>query len=265
MRRALLLLALLTVAAGVGLLGFKQTQASQDDVPILRFHRVTPDTYGTLREPPWLFDLQLKYLKWRGYRAVSLEDAARYLETGRRPRGFPERPIAITFDDGYMDNYRYAAPIIKKYGFRATIFVVTGDVGAVNQWDVQAGRERLGMMDWHKIRALSRQGVDIGSHTVTHPYLTSVDRATAVWEVRESKRVLERRLGRPVKAFAYPYGDANEEVERLVKAAGYEAAVSVHGGRAAARHDPYDLHRIRIPGGDGIDGWCAFLWFVWHF
>lgn len=261
MRRALIIIILVGLLAGLGLASFyiyKQSQLNRGEVPILRFHRVTSVRYGTLREPPWLFDLQLRYLKWRRYRAVSLED---FLDR----KTLPPHPIVFTFDDGYEDNYFYAAPILKKYRFKATIFVVTGDVDRVNLWDVGAGREGLKMMDWHELKSLERQGITIGSHTVTHPYLTSVDQSTAEKEIVESKKILEEKLGRPVRVFSYPYGDANASVKRMVKEAGYDGAVSVNIGTNGRKSDPYDLHRIRVRGGDGIVGWLDFFWFVWFF
>lgn len=259
LRRAAVVI-LLCVLASFGLVSlylYKQGQLDRGGVPILRFHRVTPERYGSLREPVWLFDLQLRYLKWRGYRSASLQDLVDHK--------LPPHPVIITFDDGYEDNYYYVAPILRKYHFSATIFIITEDVGGINRWDVQAGRNRLKMMSWFQIRSLQRQGITIGSHTLTHPYLTSVNRGTARKEIVESKRILEEKLGRPVRFFAYPYGDVNPSIEKMVKKAGYQAAVSVHEGVNERAQDPYNLYRIRIQGGDDFAGWRDFFWFVWSF
>lgn len=259
--RRIVIIILVGLLAGLGLASFyiyKRSQLNGHEVPILRFHRVTPVRCGTLREPPRLFDLQLRYLRWRGYETVSLEGLL-------NRKALPSHPIVITFDDGYEDNYLYAVPILRKYHFKAIIFVVTGDVGKLNVWDVRAGREGLKMMDWQQLRSLEKQGIAIGSHTVTHPYLTSVDQGTAKREIVESKKVLEKKLGKPVRVFAYPYGDANSSVKRMVKEAGYVGAVSVHTGINGRKHDSYDLRRIRVRGGDGIASWFDFFWFVWSF
>ncbi|MEW6063675.1 MAG: polysaccharide deacetylase family protein [Bacillota bacterium] len=218
-------------------------------IPILMYHKVNPDP-GTgglgLRVPPDKFEWQMKYLRKNGYETVSLEDVMDHFEKGKH---LPDKPIVITFDDGYKDNYRFAYPIMKKYGYTGTIFVVSKAIGNTNFFDVEKKLQPENrIMDWHEIRELAEAGFTIGAHTVDHPHLAEVPPEVARHQIEESKRALEHGLKKPVEFFAYPYGSYNDTVADLVKQAGYRAAVTTELGLAKADSNPFKLRRIRVTG-----------------
>lgn len=218
-------------------------------IPILMYHKVNPDprTGGLgLRVPPDKFEWQMKYLQKNGYETVSLTDVMDHFEKGKH---LPDKPIVITFDDGYKDNYDFAYPIMKKYGFTGTVFVVTKATGNTNFFDVEKKLQPENiMMDWNQIRELDRAGFTIGSHTVDSPHLADVAPEVARYEIEESKRALEQGLKKPVEVLAYPYGNYNDLVAELVKKAGYRAAVTTELGLAKNYSNPYKISRVRVTG-----------------
>jgi len=146
-------------------------------LPILYYHHV-----GERREPLghrrlWTsaerFREQMGYLAEKGYRCLSLRDGESLLE-GKEP--IPPRVTALTFDDGYENFYEFAWPVLRQYGFSATVFVVTNDVGGLSQWDPGSATP---LMNWDKLCELARHGIEIGSHTASHPRLTQLSAADA--------------------------------------------------------------------------------------
>ncbi|SHK76490.1 polysaccharide deacetylase family protein [Desulforamulus aeronauticus] len=218
-------------------------------IPILMYHKVNPDprTGGLgLRVPPDKFEWQMKYLKRNGYETISLTDVLDHFEQGKH---LPDKPIVITFDDGYKDNHDFAYPIMKKYGYTGTVFVVTQAIGNTNFFDVAKKLQPENkMMNWSEIREIAAGGFVIGSHTVEHPRLAKVSPEVARQQIEESKRVLEQGLKKPVEVLAYPYGSYNDTVAEITKQAGYRAAVTTELGLAKADSNPYKLKRVRVTG-----------------
>lgn len=218
-------------------------------IPILMYHKVNPDPsvggYG-LRVTPRVFERQMRYLKANGYNTISLTDVAGYYQS-RKP--LPRRPVVITFDDGYLDNYTYAYPILKKYNMTATIFVVANTIGGINDFDYKAGRQPPNRMaGWKEIKEMDQGGLTIGSHTLNHPHLAEIDLGEARREIAESKNKLEQGLGRPVTTFCYPYGSYNQSVAQLVRESGYVASVTTEQGLGRKDDGIYTLKRIRVRG-----------------
>ena len=138
-------------------------------VPILMYHRVAEDEAAAARDffsiSRQRFAAQLRCLRRLGYRAVPLDEVLDWLGgTGARPR----RSVAITFDDGYADTYHVAAPLLERYGYRATVFLVAGRVGQASDWDPQPQGNGSPLMGWPEARDLARRGFALGSHTLTH-------------------------------------------------------------------------------------------------
>ena len=149
-----------------------------------------------------------------------------------------EKDIALTFDDGWRSFYRQAFPVLRKFGFSATVFLVSGYVGRKSSWDYQQ-KEHL---TWNELKELSRQGIEIGSHSVSHTDLRHLDQARLEYEISGSRKMLEDKLGVKVRYFSYPFGRYDKRVIDAVKAAGYENAFSLADGSgdfAVARRGVY--------------------------
>ena len=213
---------------------------------IVAFHRVQDrdDPYG-LSVSRDMFERHCRFFK-RHFRVIELAEMVARLE-----RGEPlNRHLAITFDDGYRDNFENARPILETLSLPATFFVVSQWIGTgvVPWWDREHG-VRHPWMTWDQVRTLSRRGFHIGAHTRTHADLGALAGAAALEEIIGGRVEVERQIGLPVKLFAYPYGgrqhmaDANLD---LVKAAGLRCCCSCFGGIVRRGSDPFRIHRVAI-------------------
>jgi peptidoglycan/xylan/chitin deacetylase (PgdA/CDA1 family) len=224
----------------------------QITVPILMYHRINVSTPATppmerrLTVHPGDFARQMRWLKRQGYRTVTQRQLFVALLRGK-PLG--RRPIMITFDDGYRDAFYRAAPVLSRFGMRATAYVVTGRI-------VDGDRQFL---SWGLIRGLERRGVEIGSHTVFHRDLTQLSDREALRELVRSRRALERGLCHPVPWLAYPFGAYDTRVERLAQRAGYVLAVTTQPGALQSANRPLALRRIRVLDSTGVRGLAALL------
>jgi len=212
-------------------------------VPVLMYHKVSPGQKEKYRISPEKFASQMEYLSKKGYQTISPDDLLEFVQEGKV---FPKKPVLLTFDDGYKDNFTYAYPILKKYNFRATIFLVTQYIGKKDGWS--KGKEKI--LSWEEIERMRKEGFSFGSHTHTHPNLLELSRDRVLSEIRDSKRILEERLGEPISFFAYPYGKFNSRIKEMVKGAGYSGAFSTLPGKNSRNEDPFLLRRILIRGYD---------------
>ena len=203
---------------------------------------------------PKAFKKQMAYLKRAGYRVIEIDDLINSIKNGTT---LPEKSIAITFDDGFADNYENAFPVLQEYGFPATIFVVSRLVGRTNEWMQEEGFPARKLLGWEKLKDMSENGITIGSHTTTHASLTDIDTESARHEIINSKFELEDALGKTVRCFAYPYGRFNQQIEELVAEAGYFGACSIRSGFNSVHVSPFALRRIEVYGTDTL--W-NFIW-----
>jgi peptidoglycan/xylan/chitin deacetylase (PgdA/CDA1 family) len=188
------------------------------------YHKVDRLLPGT-KQPgnyvlPEAFEEHLAELKRWNYQSITLEQ---WLGNKDKRARLPRRPIIITFDDGYRSTYHTAWPILQRYGFSATMFLVSGLIGKTNIWDPDEPQELL--LDESEIRDMQSEGVTFGSHTQAHRALTKLPLEEAARELAESRKTLESLLERPVTALSYPYTRQNRVVRRLAREAGYPAAV----------------------------------------
>ncbi len=208
------------------------------DVLVLCYHAV-----GKAESPLCVsgeaFERQMRAVGRRGY----VPELASSVVRGRSSR----RSVVVTFDDGYRSVLEEAAIVLRRLSFVATVFVTTSFVGR----SVRVGSEDgdSAALSWDDLRALADEGWEIGSHTVTHPRLTTLGPDEVRTEVRESKARIEAELGRPCVSFAYPWGVVDENVEREVRGAGYEVAFTVP--RRMSTPFAYRWPRVTVFGSDG--------------
>jgi peptidoglycan/xylan/chitin deacetylase (PgdA/CDA1 family) len=225
-------------------------------LPVLVYHKVA-DVPPDARFPcnyvrPAQFTAQLRLLRRAGFHSVSFRQ---YLDYRRGKGRLPSRPIVISFDDGYRSNLEIAAPLLARFGFSATVFVVSEFIGRTNRWDADERQEPL--LDAAEMRAMRALGIDFQSHTASHRRLTELSPAEALGELLESRVALEMVLGEQVFVVAYPWGDCNESTLRLAREAGYEAGVIVRR-RINFDHTPlFELRRI------GVNGDTSLSRFAW--
>ncbi|MBP2644872.1 MAG: polysaccharide deacetylase [Firmicutes bacterium] len=228
---ALFVLMAISLVGSRTVAGPQFSQGQLVEVPVLNYHMVD-NLAIPLSISPEQFDEQMKYLSENGYHSITPDQLLDYLEYGRR---LPENAVLITFDDGYLDNYTKAYPILKKYGFTATIFVVTGLVGNDPRF-----------LTWNQIREMRQNGFVFGSHTANHVPITQLGPEQAQKELTESSMVMENQLGTKPAYFAYPTGAYNRQAEQLVRRVGYRAAFTIRYGRAGMESDHFAIERIPI-------------------
>ncbi|MEM8862001.1 MAG: polysaccharide deacetylase family protein [Chloroflexota bacterium] len=212
---------------------------------ILLYHQITsrvdPDDPFCLSVTPENFAAQMSFLAENGYTCVSLTEAVKLRQNGRNPR----KTFAITFDDGYLDNFEVAFPIMQQHGFTATIFTITDFVGRTVQWPHQ---QEVPFMTWDQMQTMTNEGFSFGAHTQSHPNLHEISLADAEYEICMSKQILEQHLERPIEFLAYPGGHQNQVVQELTQSAGFTAGMGVDIGPDS----PYNIWRVQINGTDSL-------------
>jgi peptidoglycan/xylan/chitin deacetylase (PgdA/CDA1 family) len=206
--------------------------SSFSGIPVLNYHKVDTGGTGALTLSPEEFDEQMAYLKEAGYTTISPQQLIEHLEAGTQ---LPSNPILITFDDGYEDNYRVAYPILQKYNFTATIFVVT---------DFPDNDKNY--LTWAQIKEMQDSGITFASHTLSHVVLTKEGDEALKAQLVNSRQGLEYRLHQKVETLAYPGGYYDKRVIAAAKEAGYRAAFTINFGRTHKNPNLFSLNRIPI-------------------
>lgn len=221
---------------------------------MLMYHSVTAD-----REPDWpwsvsldRFNRQLDLLSSLGYRTATMGDIA-----SGKASDADSKVAVITFDDGYEDNL-LAVEALQRRGMTATWFIVSGAIGDEPHWPYD-GRPAGRMMDAVALRAMNANGIEIGSHTVSHCRLTQASDADLARELADSKSMLQDILGSEVSSFAYPYGDWDHRCVDAVHAAGYRQACTTRTGWALRDGNPYTLRRLTVFNHDTLSTLCRKL------
>jgi peptidoglycan/xylan/chitin deacetylase (PgdA/CDA1 family)/GT2 family glycosyltransferase/SAM-dependent methyltransferase len=232
--------------------------AGDQKLPVLMYHRIAAG--GVERTQRWrlhpeAFEQQLAFLRDAGFYSVSFEQW-RAAANMRRP--LPGKPIVLTFDDGYADFPEHVPPLLFRYGFRATVFIVPELVGQSNVWDAALG-EPLPLMDWATIERLATEGIDFGSHSTRHRPLVALEPDELAADLARSRRLLEQRLGHPVTSLSYPFGLYDATVRSLAAACGYEYAVTTDGWQASWSDSLLTLPRLEVLGTASLDDFVAML------
>lgn len=208
-----------------------QDSAKAEKVMILNYHKID-NMNISLSVLPDDFAAQMDYLKRNDYHTITPDELYASLAG---EADLPENPVLITFDDGYKDNYQNAYPILKKYGFKATVFVVTSFMGTQKNY-----------LTWEQAQEMEANGISIESHTVSHKSMTELSDDELRAELVNSKKAIEDHLGKQVDYIAYPTGTYNLHIAQLVKDAGYKAAFTIKYGNVDKASNLYALERVPI-------------------
>lgn len=209
--------------------------------PILMYHRVDADhprgrVAQELTVSPPEFAAQLAYLRARGIAAISMADLNRRLRAGQDLG----HTVVLTFDDGYADQYRYAVPLLRRYGARATFYIVTGNVG------------RRGHLSWDDLRAMVADGMDIAAHGVQHNDLSKMTRAQQTYQVDDSVLALQQRLHIAIDSYAYPAGRLDGDTLQVVHDSNVPLAVTTDAHYVIPPENRFELTRVRVRGNWGL-------------
>jgi peptidoglycan/xylan/chitin deacetylase (PgdA/CDA1 family) len=213
------------------------------------YHEIadTTATSSPLAVAPGAFADQLAYLRDAGFNTLTAAELAAFLADGTGT--LPERPVVLTFDDGYKDFYTHGLPVIKRNGFTATLFQTTGGIGDENS-------EKI-MLNWRELAELVQAGIEIGAHTVTHPKLDILPEQDLREELSISKDQLEQRLGRAVPGLAYPFGYSNQTVRQVARELGYDYAYSVDNAMTTSAASRFTFPRLTVQRTHTLEGFAA--------
>lgn len=222
-------------------------------IPILLYHCIAEEASSQFRKwtlPPRDFAAQMDYLHENGYMPVTVTRLVRAMSS--RNVSLPDRPVVISFDDGFADFYSQAFPILERYGFPATLHVVTGYIDGSSQWLRSQGEGERPMLTWQQVAALDSAGIEIGAHSQTHLQLDTLSPEAAWEQIMGSKLVLEQRLGKCVTSFAYPHGYYDPLVRNQVCQARYLSACGVKHAMSSLKDDRFALARIIVSSGTSL-------------
>ena len=221
-------------------------------IPILMYHYISDPPWGAddvrrdLSLPGPDFEQQLRYLVNQGYHSISLEDLVHHIQQGAP---LPEKPIVLTFDDGYKDAFTVAFPLLMKYGLTGTFFIFTKPINEENR----------DYLSWQEVELMSTAGMEIGCHSYSHPDLTVQSDKVVKAEVSDTRVEIEAHIHRPVHAFCYPSGAYDSRIIQAVEDAGYWAAVTTKQGIEHSSSDRLVLRRIRVRGEAPLDSFAVAL------
>ncbi|MCC7352720.1 MAG: polysaccharide deacetylase family protein [Anaerolineae bacterium] len=230
--------------------------AREARVPILMYHYISvpPPGAGAIRRDlsvsPERFEAHLRYLKEAGYQSISLRDLLYHLALGWP---LPPKPIILTFDDGYRDNYENAFPLLKSYGFRGTFFLVTDLID----------QGLPAYMTWSQIKEMYQAGMEFGAHSRNHPDLRDKPVDYLVWQSLGPSETIAYNLGEQPRFYSYPSGQYDKKAVEVIRSAGYWAGLTVHQGMTHSSQRLYELQRIRIRGAHSAEDLARLLSLDW--
>jgi peptidoglycan/xylan/chitin deacetylase (PgdA/CDA1 family) len=219
-------------------------QIGEVSIPVLNYHSIGITKGNTLVLDPKKLTQQMDFLAEQGYSPLTLSDFILLLE---KKKSAPAKPVLLTFDDGYIDNYEQAMPILKRHGFPATIFISPGTIG------------QEGKLNWKQIKEMHEAGWDIQPHGMTHPHLPELTAAEQKEEIMQSRRQIEQQLGTKADIFCYPYGEFNKQTLTILKEEGFRYAFTIRQGRTTSSQDPFHLKRIYVNSEDSLLQWSKKL------
>lgn len=205
----------------------------EEGIPVLMYHSISTVPNNSLCLPEKQFSEEIEWLSSQNHHCLTIEEFYSALVNNA---ALPKKPILLTFDDGYSDNYKAALPILKKFNFKGTFFLIINSIGT----------ER---MSWDQIKELVHEGNSIGSHSLKHPDLSILSAKQQEDEIITSKQKLEDNLGISINSFCFPSGRYNQTTLELLKKSGYLLGFSTRTGKVHLGDNQFILKRIRIPAG----------------
>lgn len=229
-------------------------------VPVLMYHHVNPNKGDMVTVTPEVFERQMEYLHNAGYRTLKIDELISYINGGLT---FKEKTAVVTFDDGWLDNYIHAFPVLKKYRINATIFIVTDRTEKASENMIQTpstipthkeskslmekGEEHRVVLNWELIREIKNSGlVDFYSHTKSHARCDRLSENELLEELGGSKKIIEERLGRPCLYLCWPGGKYNNSALKVAKNVEYKALFTTNHGVVKMGSDLFAIKRIVI-------------------
>lgn len=209
-------------------------------IPVLNYHSITVDPGNRATITPEKFEEQMRYLAENGYTTLTLQQFSDLLEGKETP---PDKPVLLTFDDGYADNYEHAYPLLKKLGFHATLFMSVGMV------------EDGYFLNWEQLKEMREAGWDIQPHGITHPHLPRLNKEKQSHEILEARRLIEKQLGAKADVFCYPYGEFNKTTISILEENEFRYAFTIEQGMTESDQHPLKLKRIFVNGEESLDKW----------
>lgn len=238
---------------------FGNDKTSSEEIPgnlkVLMYHRIADDE--RLCQAHWTlvhlkaFRSQLELLDRWGFTAITFDDYRLFLEG---ELNLPRKPVILTFDDGYLDTYENAFPLLQEYGMKAVVFAIGNQQIKTNVWDRSLGLPTGPLVDGKQLVEMHAAGFEIGAHSLNHVKLTTLTGDEAWQEISCPKTILESLLNSTVRSFSYPYGLVNGKIKRMVADAGYTFACGVCTGPASFGVEPFEIRRIAVPGTMGPVG-----------
>ncbi len=220
-------------------------------IPVLMYHKI-PDAPLATKHQIYVtkdnFEKHLAYFRQRGLTPITFVDYLAFARAERPLSAFPARPLILTFDDGYLDNYTNLLPLMQHYGYRGVIYLLGDFDLRHNRWDVDLDptEPRAEIMDPVQKAAFVAAGWEIGAHTLSHPRLTQLPLPEAAAEIEASKKALEAALHTKIETFAYPFGDFNEPVKAAVRAAGFALGIATDTGGLSIEADRMQVFRVNM-------------------
>lgn len=220
--------------------------ANRKRIPILTYHQIAPappkgTPFRSLCVAPENFSRQMHFLRLLGYRGLSMSDLMPYLRAEKRGRVF-----GITFDDGYVNNLTYAAPVLQALGFSSTCYAVSQLLGKTNIWDREIGVPQVPLMSAMQLQKWVASGQEVGAHTRNHVHLNALNPNACRQEIALCKTELEVASASSVLHFCYPYGEYGADHLGMVSEAGYQSATTTQRSRCGIADNPFELPRAPV-------------------
>ena len=228
-------------------------------IPVLMYHSISDNPGPGFRRfaiSPSVFSEQLEYLCDGGYCPMTVSQLAAVIRTGAE---LPQKPVVLTFDDGFADFYTNALPALMRLQLTATLYLVTACIGQTSRWLEREGEADRAMLTWDQLRQIEQSGIECGSHAHTHPRLDDLPPRDAADEIAGSKGILDRHLRSPVTSFCYPYGYFSTAVRQAVQHAGYTSACAAGYELCSLESDPFALSRLIVTPDMTLDHFANML------